>query len=345
MKVNVLSDKIGWFGKYSGYECLPHYYPKILDVTINTATYNLYNKLLGKFYKVQNQINSRSEDIFNEVKFARRAAVSDASHILYLESHMHLFTTLKPAKRVFGTIHLPISRWSKARLQMLENLENVILLYDEEVDIFKQYVPSQKIHVIKHGVDINFFKPGKPENILKHKILFVGHFLRNLDMTLQVFTRLKKEISGELEFHFIVPTAFRNTSVIQKIQKLDKVYFHEKLSDEELLEQYQTSNLLVMPMEDSGANTAIIQALSVGLPIVTTDVGGIRSYGGGNIFPVVKNNDTSGMCELIFKFLDNESFREQVSADERKFTKNYLDWSLVAKQHVEIYKQRTPQYS
>ena len=344
MKVNVLSDKIGWFGKYSGYECLPDYYPKSIDATVNTATYNFYNKVLGKFYKVQNKINSRSEDIFNEIKFSRKVSSNDAAHILYLESHIHLLKSLSPRNKVFGTIHLPVSRWSKNRLMMLEHLENVILLYDEEVDIFKQYVPSQKIRVIKHGVDTDFFKPGKQENIVKNKILFVGHFLRNFEMTLQVFTTIRKEISNNFEFHFIIPSAFRSTSVIQKIQQLDRVFFHEKLSDEELLQQYQTSNLLVMPMEDSGANTAIIQALSVGLPIITTDVGGIRSYGGGTVFPIVPNNDNLEMCELIFKYFDNQNFRDDVSADQREFSKRFLDWHLVAKQHIEFYKQKTLQF-
>ena len=44
------------------------------------------------------------------------------------------------------------------------------------------------------------------------------------------------------------------------------VFFHENLSDEGLLEQYQTSNVLLIPMNDSGANTAIVQALAAGLP-------------------------------------------------------------------------------
>lgn len=345
MKINILSDKIGWFGKYSGYECLPDYYSANVDATLNKSKYNLYNKLLGKFYKIQHKINSRSEDILNEVRFSKRVPQHDASHILYLESHIHLLKNLKPRNRVFGTIHLPVSRWNHSRLQMLENLENVILLYDEEVEIFKQHITSQKIHVIKHGVDIDFFKPALPYNIKKNKVLFVGHFLRNFEMTLKVFTALQKEISRDLEFHFVIPSAFRNTPVIQKISQLNKVFFYEKLSDEELLEQYQTSNLLVMPMEDSGANTAIIQALAVGLPIITTDVGGIRSYGGRSIFPVIKNNDTYGMCELIFKFLHDENFRNEVSADERAFSENHLDWHYIAKQHIELYKQRTPQYS
>ena len=44
-------------------------------------------------------------------------------------------------------------------------------------------------------------------------------------------------------------------------------------------------------MNESGANTAVVESLACGLPIVTTDVGGIRNYGGNDLFPIVNNND------------------------------------------------------
>lgn len=341
MKVNVLSDKIGWFGKYSGYECLPDYYPKNIEATVNTATYNLYNKVAGKIYKVRNRINSRSEDIFNEVKFSRKVSANDASHILYLESHIHLLKKLKPANRIFGTIHLPVSRWSNLRLQMLESLENVILLYNEEFEIFKQYVPSQKIHVIKHGVDINFFKPGKTEKVVKNKVLFVGHFLRNFEMTYKVYNTICKDVSTEIQFHFIIPSSFRNTSILQKLAQNPNVFFHEKLSDEELLEQYQTSYVMVMPMSDSGANTALVQALSVGLPVITTDVGGIRSYGGGTVYPIITNNDYVAMTELFLKYFYDEEYRNSISQQVRKYSVENLDWFLTANHHATLYQHAT----
>lgn len=340
MKVNILSNKISWFGKYSGYECLPDYFAKNIHSTINIARYNLFNKVIGKYYKIQNNWNYRSEDILNEIRFCSKISNADVSHILYLESHLHLLDKLKkPEKRLFGTIHLPISQWRTEKLQKLSDFENLILLYDEEVDAFSKYVSPAKIHVIKHGVDIDFFKPSNSTAVIKNKVLFVGHFLRNFEMTLKVYQAICKDISSEIQFHFIIPSSFRNTPVLQKLAQNANVFFHEKLSDEELLEQYQTSYVLVMPMSDSGANTAIVQALSVGLPVITTDTGGIRSYGGGDVFPIIKNNDTTAMAELFSKYFNDEDYRNIISQQQRKFSIENLDWLLTAKQHVNLYQQ------
>ena len=337
MKVNVLSDKIGWFGKYSGYECLPDYYPKSIDATVNIATYNFYNKVLGKFYKVQNKINSRSEDIFNEIKFSRKVSSNDASHILYLESHIHLLKNLSPRNKVFGTIHLPFSRWSPGCLELLSKMEHIILLYKEELEAFSQYIPKSKIHVIRHGVDVNFFKPGNPGEIHRNKVLFVGHFLRNFEMFFAVFKILSKDNHSKFEFHFIIPTEHRHPPILKMLMTFNNVFFHENLSDEELLKHYQNSYVLLMPLEDSGANTGIVQALATGLPIITTDVGGIRSYGGDEVFPLVENNDTQKMVELFYQYYNDIKFKNAISEKQRNFAVEKLDWLKVAQEHVNLY--------
>jgi glycosyltransferase involved in cell wall biosynthesis len=94
-----------------------------------------------------------------------------------------------------------------------------------------------------------------------------------------------------------------------------------------------------MPMEDSGVNTAVVEALACGLPIVTTDVGGIRDYGGGSVYPVVANNDDDAMIALVEEYLNNENRRNEVGEKCRAFAEQSLSWLLVAQKHIEAYKE------
>lgn len=341
MKVNILSDKILWFGKYSGYECLTDYFSSDVSLSLTIPYYAFINKFFGKFMKLYLKWRHVSHpQAFAEVSFLCKVKQKDISHILYIENHLHVLGQLNKSKgKMIGTIHLPFKQWTEERLQLLSGLGNVIILYEEEINEFAKYIPRNKINVIKHGVDINFFKPGKRQNIQKNKILFVGHFLRNFEMFLEVYKILEKRVGNELEYHFIIPTPHRHPSTLKEIVSLPNTFFHEGLSDEELLECYQNSYVLMMPMEDSGANTAIVQAIATGLPIITTDVGGIKSYGGNNIFPIVPNNASEEMANLFLKYYKDSDYRNSISAAQRQFAVEQLDWNLISKKHLNIYKK------
>lgn len=340
MKINMLHNKIGWFGKYSGYECLPQYFLPDVNATIYTAKYDLTNKILGKLIQIKNRTRHIGpEEIIAELKFKRKLDGLKVCHVMYLEQHFHLIDSLdKRNQKLIGTIHIPINYWKEENLKLLAKIDHAIILYNDELVNFSKYISLDKITFIKHGIDIDFFKPGSSNVIKKDKILFVGFFLRNFEMFTKVFEVLTKQIES-LEFHFIIPGAYRQKESIQSLMKEKKVFFYENLSDEELLRHYQDSYVLLMPMEDSGANTAIIQSLATGLPIVTTDVGGIRSYGGQDIFPVVKNNDVEGMIQLFYTYYSNIEYRNDISKKQRDFAVRELDWKLIAKEHVSLYQK------
>jgi glycosyltransferase involved in cell wall biosynthesis len=341
MKLNILSNKIDWFGKFSGYECLTEYFPKNISLKITRSKPKFFNKCVGKLIQKWRKWDGVSpSEIFAEVSFINKISTKGISHILYLENHLHILPLIKrKQKKVVGTIHLPISRWTEDRLQKLTFLDNAIILYKEELDYFSKYISREKIHIIKHGIDVDFFKPGDSTVVQKNKILFVGHFLRDFEMFMKVYHLLLEEDFGKtLEFHFIIPEPFRKIAALDAIVNLETVFFHGGLSDEELLAFYQTSYLLFMPMIDSGANTAIVQAIATGLPIITTDIGGIRSYGGGEIFDVVNRNDYFAMTALFIKYYNNVDFRNSIAIKQRKFALEHLDWNIIAKQHLTVYK-------
>ena len=86
----------------------------------------------------------------------------------------------------------------------------------------------------------------------------------------------------------------------------------------------QRSHLMLLPMNDSGANTAVVEALASGLPIATTDVGGIRDYGGGSIFPVVPNNHDDEMIALVEQYFSRPDWRDQVGKAVALWPNNIL---------------------
>lgn len=94
---------------------------------------------------------------------------------------------------------------------------------------------------------------------------------------------------------------------------------------------------MLLPMNDSGANNSVVEALACGLPIVTTDVGGIRDYGGFSIFPIVQNNDDDAMVALIERYLGEPDWRKSIARTIRQFAVRELNWPKIAKQHLRTY--------
>jgi glycosyltransferase involved in cell wall biosynthesis len=109
------------------------------------------------------------------------------------------------------------------------------------------------------------------------------------------------------------------------------------LSAREVLRFYQEVDVLVLPLNETTANNAIVEAMSCGTPVLSTSVGGIASYGGGTVFPVVKNDDDEALYARLCELLDDHHIRTRVGAACRSFAERELDWQLVSARHSRFY--------
>ena len=154
-----------------------------------------------------------------------------------------------------------------------------------------------------------------------------------------MFNRVVEKIltlRKDVVIDILVPERFRDNAHFAALKTNPSVFWHQKLSDEELRTLFQQSYLLLVPMNDSGANTAIIDSLACGLPIVTTNVGGIGNYGGGDVYPLVENDNDDAMISLLLHYLDNPAERNRVSVACRNFAVQTLNWKSIAEKHLEV---------
>jgi glycosyltransferase involved in cell wall biosynthesis len=231
------------------------------------------------------------------------------------------------------TIHQPYPIWSNETLRQLSGLHHLLLLSSQDVANFKRHTGAE-IHFIRHGVDTVFFRPGEPAT--PPRFLYNGVHLRNVGMLLRVASEILKR-HPDIVIDALVPAHRRVGEKFEKLLKLPNISWHDGLDDQQLLSLYQKAYLLLLPMSQSSANTAVVEALSCGLPIVTTDVGGVRDYGGGTAYPIVANDDDEAMMGLVGRYLDEPAFRKEIASASRQFAVEKLSWPVIAGEHKILY--------
>ncbi len=338
----LLTRQTGWYGTHSGYYeqlpailCAAHPRTEVIHHKRTPA-----RRAIGKIYALCKGIPSRDQSLtFAELSFAsrmRRDSPAIGNILSYEDFGWLLPDASKLPQKVIGTLHFPRSAWLAPAVRNLERLSSAIVLYRRDLDFFERHVGAGRVRFVPHGVDTDFFRPSEVARNGTPRIVFAGQFLRNLPMLCRIVLRLV-ECHREIEFDFVVPRHAAGAPELRQLRALPSIRWHHGISDEELLRIYQRADLMLLPMNDSGANNSVVEALACGLPLATTDVGGVRDYGGGSIFPVVGNDEDDLMMELVGTYLSREGYREEVSRNMRGFAVEYLSWPRSAEAHLQAY--------
>jgi glycosyltransferase involved in cell wall biosynthesis len=341
----LLNDtKMPWFGSRTGYEVLAEHLRMHDGYCVIGGTGSMSNRLLGKTASLllRHGRTNQAASGRRVAAFAAMLSGGDFLHMFYGENHLPQWGDYPRLVRehTVMTVHQPLSQWSTDRLSVLARFPHVILLSSREEKEFARFMnPKATVSVIRHGVDTEFFIPGIPSR--PPRLLYNGVHLRNVGMFVRVVKKLLALYPGVF-IDALVPSSRRKGPDFEDLASLPNVVWHEGLDDAGLLSLYQRSYLLLLPMNDSGANTAVVEAIACGLPVVTTDVGGIRDYGGGTIFPVVRNDDDVAMAHLVSRYLEDSHFRKKVSDESRQFALEHLAWPLITSLHRQLYNRLRP---
>lgn len=345
MRLLYLSNRIPWFGAHTGYEQLPGYVD--IPSRIYRPSSGLISRVTGKAISLlrgHGRISQSDASARWRLERGLRFNPASLGHILYGEEHLPFWQDANPEvrRRCFLTFHQPRSQWKEDKIRALANCPQVIVLWRREIDWFREHVGGGEVHFVPHGVDTDFFTPAPSQpSGTPLRLLYVGIHMRNTAMLARIITRLSRK-RDDLVFDLLVPAHRRSDPGLAEFTNHPKVRWHGNLNDEQLRELYRAAHLLLLPLDNSGANTAVVEALACGLPVVTTDVGGIRDYGGGTIFPVVENNDDEGMLALIENYLSQPGRRDDVARQVRAFAESELAWPIIARRHLEIYRKVSP---
>lgn len=108
----------------------------------------------------------------------------------------------------------------------------------------------------------------------------------------------------------------------------------EKLG-QELVAEYKTSQLFVLPSASEGQPLSLLEAQVCGLPIVATKVGGIPEIvHDGKEGILVQFGDYKQLARAIIKAL---KYRKKYSSNALKNSKSFLNWEQISNMTYSAY--------
>ncbi len=234
----------------------------------------------------------------------------------------------------------------------VKTIEQSKVFYNQEYDLMRKsdvvYYPSEvEVNEIKKQddtVNAHVLTPyiftdvqEEPFNYVQRKnLLFVGGFTHgpNVDAVVwfcnEILPKIKK-IIPDIVFGIV------GSNAPESIKKLDgkniKVYGF--VSDEKLHELYKSSMIAVIPLRyGAGIKGKVVEAMSQGVPIVTTTCGAEGIVNSENILCI--EDDPDKMAQIICDLYKNQDKLETISKASYKYIKNYYSedvaWNGIKKE-------------
>lgn len=352
-----IRERFSWMGQHSGYDQLFSFIENNNLLSHPASAWRDADKLppMGLRKLLRLLFINRSKSPFYD-QASTRAEISgiyqilrrrpQLVHIAYLENNMSIIPLLgkKLSFKTIGTAHQPVSWWRLIHChpEVVSMLNALIVPASNQVEYFEPFLPN-RVFFIPHGVDSHFFQPQKDHKNFEQpraifRCVYSGKWLRDTDTMAKIIENIIDQ-HPQIEFEMIVPQNKRWDESFFRAARHKQVKWHTNISDEELREIYQKSNVLVLPMIASTVNNSILEAIACGLPIVTNDVGGIRDYTQDTFADLLPVGDIKGMTQAILNLIKYPEKQKQMGIAARQFAEKYLCWCQIAEKTTEVYKE------
>ena len=209
------------------------------------------------------------------------------------------------------------------------------------------YEIEKDIEVIPNFVDTNLFKPetscdfrktiaSKGEKILVHTSNF--RQVKRVSDSIRIFEKVQKEIPSKLILVGDGPDRSECERLARQLNLGDSVKFLGK--QEALVEILSSSDIFLIPSQSESFGLAALEAMSCGLPVISSSVGGLPE--------LVRHNETGFIAEIgdiermakyTLELLSNEKKYNLFSENSRQRAVTKFDKSKVIPLYEEYYEQ------
>lgn len=206
-------------------------------------------------------------------------------------------------------------------------------------ELAETFEPSIKIGVIPNGINASMFSPPTNRGLTgRIKLLTVCRLIarKRIHLLIEAVAHLR-QMNVDAELNIVGEGNLLNElkSLAETLRISDRIHFLGLIEYQQLPSVYQNNDLFLMSSAHEGMSNAMLEAISCGLPIITTHCEGTDELisTNGRIVPVATSKD---FAKAITQITNNPDQYAQMSKESRKIAEKF-SWTNSAKQYLEIY--------
>ncbi|MCR4807844.1 MAG: glycosyltransferase family 4 protein [Lachnospiraceae bacterium] len=175
---------------------------------------------------------------------------------------------------------------------------------------------SDKVSVVYNA--LGHMDTDKPDrNEIDNCFLFVSEIERakNLNVLIKAYALLDKEIKDKYELHVVGKKGNNYEEISRLISELgleSRVRFFGYLGKDELSEMYRRAFAFVFPSLFEGFGFPVLEAMSLGVPVICSDVSSIPEVGGDAVL-MFAPNDEKQLAEHMKKLVSDKELYDKLS--------------------------------
>ena len=246
------------------------------------------------------------------------------------------------------TLFLKILKWRwysflNMQMHVARQLDPIIVVSENtRKDLVRDFkVDIKKTRKVLHGIDHLTFRPingikRKPNQLITTASADVP--LKGLIYLIRAYDRLLKDFP---ELELIVIGKLRDGPTSKELNKRgikNKVKFVSDLTSNQIAELYAESTIAVSPSVYEGFGFPAGEAMSCGIPLVSTNGGSLPEVV-GDAGIIVNHSDPASLHQGIKQLLDNDEKRLVYGKMGRKRVLDKFTWKRAAQELVNVYKE------
>lgn len=216
--------------------------------------------------------------------------------------------------------------------------DHVVVTTEAICKLIKCYeLADTKISVIPNYVDTECFKPikSKKNERGKKKIIFIGRLSDEKNL-IELITAIK---GLNINLIIIGEGPLRNRLQDIAVKSDINVSFLGNIPNSELPNMINSSSLFVLPSLYEGHPKTLIEAMSCGVPVIGTNVPGIREIIEHRQNGYLCETTSSSIREAIIEVLNDNDLKNKMAKKAREYIKNNYSLNIIIDKELKLYDQ------